>query len=194
MPSKDALQRLIDGVQTLIREHLALARAEIKDDLRTMGRDVLVGAAGVPALAAGYLVLMMAIGYLLALWMPNWAAFGIVALANLGVGGAISFAGIRKIMRARVGMPRTGEELQKDKQWLASLKEGPRVNGDGRLVEPVPARTQVTPSLQPNAVPAGKAGPTSGMHGSLNPRSVEPQRKQPEPVATTPPNGAGAVH
>ncbi|MCA1827447.1 MAG: phage holin family protein [Myxococcales bacterium] len=64
MPSKDALQRLIDGLQTLIREHLALARAELKDDARTMGRDLLVGAAGVPALAAGYLLLMMAIGYL----------------------------------------------------------------------------------------------------------------------------------
>src|SRR5689334_17356598 len=98
-PSKDALQRLIDGVQTLIREHLALARAEIKDDARAMGKDLLVGAAGVPALAAGYLLLMMAIGYLLALWVPTWVAFAIVAGANLGAGGAVSFAGIRKIMR-----------------------------------------------------------------------------------------------
>jgi len=50
--SRDALQRLLDGLQTLIREHLALARFELKEDVRDMGRDLLVGASGVPALAA----------------------------------------------------------------------------------------------------------------------------------------------
>ena len=125
--SKDALQRLIDGVQTLIREHMALARAEAKEDIRQMGRDAIVGAAGVPALLAGYLLLMMAIGFLLALWVPSWAAFGIVAFVNLAAGGAVSFVGIRKIMRNRVDMPHTGQELQRDKQWLSQL----RSNTDG---------------------------------------------------------------
>jgi uncharacterized membrane protein YqjE len=119
--SKDALQRLLDGLQTLIREHLALARVEIKDDLRSMARDGAVGAAGVPALAAGYLLMMIAIAYLLALWLPIWAAFGIVALINLGVGAAMSLAGLRKVMRQRPGLHRTNEELKKDKAWLAGL-------------------------------------------------------------------------
>jgi uncharacterized membrane protein YqjE len=119
--SKDALQRLLDGLQTLIREHLALARVEIKDDLRSMARDGAVGAAGVPALAAGYLLMMIAIAYLLALWLPIWAAFGIVALINLGVGAAMSLAGLRKVMRQRPGLHRTSEELKKDKAWLAGL-------------------------------------------------------------------------
>ena len=163
-PSKDALQRLIDGLQTLIRGHLALARAEIKDDLRSMGRDLLVGAAGVPALAAGYLLLMIAIGYLLALWLPNWAAFGIVATVNLAAGGAVSLAGVRKVMRQRVAMPRTGEELQRDKLWLASLKEG------ARAAEPIPPAGPVGipanvagPARPPlsGPVPAGKTGSTS---------------------------------
>src|SRR5438046_1148762 len=99
MPSKDALQRLIDGLQTLIREHLALARAELKEDVRSVGRDAVVGAAGVPALLAGYLLLMMALGFLLSLWMPTWAGLGIIALLNLGAGGAVTYAGIRKVMR-----------------------------------------------------------------------------------------------
>jgi uncharacterized membrane protein YqjE len=119
--SKDALQRLLDGLQTLIREHLALARVEIKDDLRSMARDGAVGAAGVPALGAGYLLMMIAIAYLLALWLPIWAAFGIVALINLGVGAAMSLAGLRKVMRQRPGLHRTSEELKKDKAWLAGL-------------------------------------------------------------------------
>jgi len=48
-PSVDALQRLLEGLQTVIREHLALARSEVKDDLRSMGRELMLGAAGVPA-------------------------------------------------------------------------------------------------------------------------------------------------
>jgi uncharacterized membrane protein YqjE len=123
-PTRDALQRLVDGVQTLIREHMALARAEIKDDVRSMGRDLLIGAAGVPALAAGYLLLMIALGFLLALWLPSWAAFGIVALVNLGAGGALTLAGVRKASRSRVGMPGTGAELERDKRWLASMRDG----------------------------------------------------------------------
>ena len=133
MPSKDALQRLLDGLQTLIREHLALVQAEIKDDLRGMGRDAVVVAAGVPALLAGYLLAMIALGYLLSLWLPLWAAFGVVALVNLGAGGAVSYAGLRKVMAQPMSMPGTGQELKRDKAWLSSLKEGKRANGDTRI-------------------------------------------------------------
>lgn len=140
MPSKDALQRLLDGLQTLIREHLALARAEIKDDVRGMVRDMVVVAAGVPALGAGYLLLMIAIAYGIATWLPVWAAFAMVALLNLGAGAAVSYIGLRKVMANGMSMSRTGEELQKDKAWLASLKEGTRDGGEGRtpLVQTLP--------------------------------------------------------
>lgn len=205
MPSKDALQRLLDGLQTLFREHLALARLEIKEDVRSTGKDLLAGAAGVPALAAGYLLLMIAIGYLLALWMPNWAAFGIVALLNLGAGGGMTFLGVRKVMRKRVGMPKTGEELRADKEWLASLKPGARpADGDGKIVVPVPAvagpvgvRGPMAPPAQPprsGAVPAGQAGSTGGATGSLGGRTIQSERRQPEPGGTTAPNGGASVH
>src|SRR5438105_2850461 len=152
--SKDALQRLIDGLQTLIREHLALARAELKQDARVLGRDLMVGAAGVPALAAGYLLLMMAIGYLLAIWLPAWAAFAVVAAANLGVGAAVTYAGIRKMMSGRVELRRTGEELQRDKRWLASLKERPRVEGDVHPAAPRPAGEPIARAGDPMGPPA----------------------------------------
>lgn len=132
VPSKDALQRLLDGLQTLIREHLALARAEIRDDVRSMGRDLVVAAAGVPALIAGYLLVMVASGYLLSLWLPLWASFGIVALVNLAAGAALTLAGTRKVMQKRPGLPRTGEELQRDKVWLAALNENTRPETNGR--------------------------------------------------------------
>ena len=133
MPSKDAFQRLIDGLQTLVREHMALARVELKEDLRGMGRDVLTGAAGVPALAAGYLLFMIALGYLLAVWLPSWAGFGIVALANLGAGAALTANGVRKVRARRVDLKDSAEELQEDRRWIASLGDGPRAQGEGQL-------------------------------------------------------------
>ncbi len=131
--SRDALQRLLDGLQTLIREHLALARFELKEDVRNMGRDLLVGASGVPALAAGYLLSMMAFGYLLAIWLPAWAAFGIVALVNLGAGSFLSFLWGRRAVQKRVQLRKTSEELKNDKEWLAALKSAPHTGGDGRI-------------------------------------------------------------
>ena len=126
MPSRDALQRLLDGLQTFIREHLALARVEMKSDLRTMGKDLAVGAAGVPALGAGYLLLMVAIALLLSRWLPSWAAFGIVAVGNLAAGGTLTWSGTRRVMRDRVDLPRTAEEIRRDRRWLSSMKQGSR--------------------------------------------------------------------
>jgi hypothetical protein len=141
-PSKDALQRLLDGMQTLVREHLALARAEAKEDLRSMGRDLALGAAGLPAILVGYLMLMMAVGYLLAQWLESWAAFGIVALANLAVGAGLTVACRKKLSRNRSQLRTSaGAELQRNKDWLASLPETTRPQSDGKLVEPSAAHS-----------------------------------------------------
>jgi Putative Actinobacterial Holin-X, holin superfamily III len=137
MPSKDAFQRLLDGLQTLVREHLALARVEAKEDLRIMGRDLAYGAAGVPPLAVGYLMLMMALGYLLAQWLETWAAFGIVAALNLGGGAVLTVVCRKKLMQTRLQRrSATGEELQTNKAWLSSLTETTRPQPDGKLPNP----------------------------------------------------------
>jgi hypothetical protein len=134
MPSKDALQRILDGLQTLVREHLALAKAEAKEDLRRMGKDLALGAAGLAPLAAGYLLLMMALAYLLAQWLPAWAAFAIVAAVNLAAGAALVLACRNKLARKRLQLRSgTGEELQRNKEWLASLPEATRPQPDGKL-------------------------------------------------------------
>jgi hypothetical protein len=141
MPSKDAFQRLLDGLQTLIREHLALARVEAKEDLRAMGRDLAYGAAGAPPLAVGYLMLMIALAYLLAQWLASWAAFGIVAVVNLAAGIALTIVCRKKLKenhpQALSGM---GEELQRNKVWLSSLTESTRPQPDDKVTDPNAAR------------------------------------------------------
>lgn len=149
--SKDALQQLLDGLQTFIREHLALARVEMKEDLRGLGRDLAVGAAGVPALAAGYLLSMIALGYLLAVWLPQWAAFAIVAVVNLAAGGLLTWSGTRRAMRSRIELIRTASEIRRDREWLASMTQGPR-RADTAIATPRPAGLS-----QPGAQPSDAA-------------------------------------
>src|SRR6266852_5666223 len=97
---RDALARLLDGVQTLFREHLALAKIELKDDLRRAGRDLLLGAAGLP-------LLMVALALLIALALPGWIAFALMALLNLLVGGALTKIYGEKARREKIALPRT---------------------------------------------------------------------------------------
>jgi len=141
MPSPDALHRLLDGLQTFIREHLALARVELKQDLRTMGRDLATGAAGLPALATGYLLFMFALASLISLWLPAWAAFGLVALLNLAAGGAITWSASRRVARDRIELPCTSEEIRRDRERMAELRHEARdttgnAGGAARLSQP----------------------------------------------------------
>ena len=148
VPSRDALHRLLDALQTLIREHLALARVELKQDLRTMGRDLATGAAGVPPLAAGFLLLMFAIASLLSIWLPAWAAFGIVALVNLVAGGAITLSGSRRVAHSRIELPCTAEEIRRDREWMAALK-----NPAGGSPANAPAAALSQPGSRPDVTP-----------------------------------------
>jgi len=134
---RDALARLIDGVQTLLREHLALAKTELKEDLRRTGRSLLLSAAGLPPLLAGYLLLMVGIALLIAQALPAWAAFGIVAIANLIGGGAVSAAFAAKARQEKVALPRTGEELRRDREWISAM-------GNGHAVPSAPAGEPMT--------------------------------------------------
>ena len=195
---RDALARLIDGVQTLFREHLALAKAELKDDVRRAGRSALLSAAGLPPLFVGYVLLMVAIARLLQLVLVGWAAFGIVALLNLAAGGALTLAFGAKVRAEKLALVRTSQELRRDKEWISSMR-----NGHGRVgaAEEAPSRmteerSDEAPAMTERAsagtsssrspqLPSGKAGATA----DLNPRTASPRRGQPVAGATSTPNG-----
>src|ERR1700738_1453137 len=92
-PVRDAVGRVLDAVQLLAKEHLELARVEIKRDLRAMGRDLAVAALGLPVLLTGWILGMVAVA--VALPLPRWASFGAVALINLAGGAALTATGDR---------------------------------------------------------------------------------------------------
>jgi uncharacterized membrane protein YqjE len=211
--ARDALSRLIDGFQTLVREHLALAKIELKEDVTRMARSLVLSAAGLPALLAGYMLFMVALALLLALVLPSWAAFGIVALVNIGAGGALTVVFGKKAKETPITLDSTGSELRRDRELLSSLKSRSETrapeamvatpadgNGNGhghghghpRVAQVVwsPASDGASAprdgaARMSAARPQGKAGATAG----LEQRSEEPAPGQPVAGATSTPNG-----
>src|SRR4051794_6050884 len=203
--TRDALNRLIDGFQTLVREHLALAKIELKEDVNRLARSLVLSAAGVPALIAGYMLLNIAIALLLATVMASWAAFGIVALVNLGAGSALTVVFGKKAKEMRISLSETGSELRRNGEMLSGLKPGtqaeppfpaPARAGEMRPAVPAPSLSPAPAAAAPSdgasmpataspATPLGKAGSTPG----LQRRSHDPMPGQPVPGAPPTPNG-----
>lgn len=99
----DAFARLLDGVQLLVREHLALARVELKSEARSFAQRLFPAAVAVPFLLSGWLLLML--GLAVALPLPRWAALAIVAAANLAAGAALAGVAWHRFSAAGPGLP-----------------------------------------------------------------------------------------
>jgi uncharacterized membrane protein YqjE len=177
---RDALARLLDGVQTLFREHLALAKTELKDDLRRAGRDLLLSAAGLAPLLIGYALLMIAVALLIAQALPGWLAFALVGLVNLIAGGGMTLAFMNKAKQDKIALPRTEEELRRDRYWLAALRQV--APGPGAQA---PAAGAGADGARSASLPSGKAGATA----DLGPRSSSRSPGQPVGGATSTPDG-----
>jgi uncharacterized membrane protein YqjE len=122
---KPAFERLADGVSTLVKQHLELARYEIKQDVSTTGRRVaILGACAVVGLL-GYLLLNIA-GIGLAGWLGGWLAAwitaAVLALVHLGAaGGLAAYFGKKLKEQKPIDLAQTNDELDRDKQWLRKI-------------------------------------------------------------------------
>jgi len=175
--ARDALNRLIDGFQTLVREHLALAKVELKDDLKRMGRSLVLSAAGLPALLAGYLFLNAAVALLLALAIPSWAAFGIVALLNLGAGSALTIHFVKKARETPISLGSTTTELRRDREMLSGLK-------NGAVAAPPPA-VETVPTERAPARPSWTPAANARSDGGVRPQPAPAVAPKGEPVTAS---------
>lgn len=121
----DALKRLTDGMSRLVRDHIALARTELKQDLRAAGKDVVLAAAGLPSLLLGYAFVMAALAFWLAQAIGMAGGFAIIGLLNLAVGGALAFVfGRRLAGRDKPDLDRTTAQIKEGGKWLRELRNG----------------------------------------------------------------------
>ncbi|HEY3449817.1 MAG TPA: phage holin family protein [Myxococcales bacterium] len=121
----EAVTGLSQGMNALVRGHLALARVEVVRDLKALGKDAALELAGVPMLMASYLLLWIGIGYLLALAIPTWASFLICAGANLLGGLTLLAVGYALMKKQKVELPASADEIRRDREWASKLREPP---------------------------------------------------------------------
>ncbi|WP_433513431.1 phage holin family protein [Nonomuraea sp. CA-143628] len=133
-PEEESLGSLVaqasDHISTLIRSEIELAKAEFRFDAKRVGT-----AGGLFAAAAfmAHLCLILAsftIAFVLAQWLPNWAAFLIVTVFYLLVAGLLVFIGIRRL-KGLAGMKRTARSIKGLKEIASPEKEIEPVTSDG---------------------------------------------------------------
>jgi uncharacterized membrane protein YqjE len=124
---KPAFERLTNGLSTLVKQHLELARHEVKQDVKTTGTRVGIIAACAVIGLVGYIMLLAA-GVLFAGWLGGWLAAwitaGAEALANLALAGGLATYFGKKLRDDKpVNLAQTNDELDEDKRWLRAIGE-----------------------------------------------------------------------
>lgn len=134
---KPAFERLTDGVSTLVKQHIELARYEITQDAFTAGRRVAILGACAALGAFGYLFLLVAltlfVGWLGGL-VAAWICAAVIGLINLGVASLVGLKYAKKLRAHKpVHLTQLGDEIDKDKQWLRQIA------ATSRKPDPTPA-------------------------------------------------------
>jgi integral membrane sensor domain MASE1 len=112
------IRSLLVDARELIREEIALARAEIREEITTVG--FALGAAALAALI-GAALLCVALGGAIAYFLtwPTWAGYVIVTV--LLFGGAYLLVRYGRGQLTRVGtFPRTTESVKENMAWMQS--------------------------------------------------------------------------
>jgi hypothetical protein len=103
---------------TLIRQEVALAKAEMSQKATRAGKDVGFLAAGGAVLYAGFLALIATIIIGLGqAGLPWWVSALIVGLVVTAVGGLLVWKGIDDLKHASAVPERTVETLKEDGKW-----------------------------------------------------------------------------
>jgi hypothetical protein len=121
LPLDELLKRLASETGTLVRQEIALARAEMREKTKagSAGAAMVGGGAVVALMAAGALTAMLILA--LATAMPGWLAALIVAVL-FAIGAALLVrSGITAIKRAMPPVPETSiERAKEDVRWVTA--------------------------------------------------------------------------
>ena len=102
----------------LIRQELALLKAELHEKFSRVGQGASALTAGGLIAFSGWLVLLAAAVLGLATVLPGWLAALIVALVVLAIAGALVFIGKSRFDADSLMPRRTMRSLREDEEWL----------------------------------------------------------------------------
>jgi hypothetical protein len=108
---------VVDGLRTLGRQHVALAKLEATEaaSVRMQGVGMIVAAGVVAMFAVGFVAAAAAAG--LAVVLPTWAAILNVAVLLVAVAGVLVVAARRVLRTAPPAGERIRETLKEDARW-----------------------------------------------------------------------------
>jgi uncharacterized membrane protein YqjE len=113
----DLLKRLSQETSTLVRQEMALARAELTEQGKRAGTGAgMLGGAGVAGLLTLGALTATVIG-ILDTGMPFWLAALIVTLIWGAVAGVLALQGRNKLKEATPPAPQTVETVKEDVRW-----------------------------------------------------------------------------
>lgn len=127
----DLFRQLAQDSATLIRQEVALAKAELRDNAKTAAGDLSMVAVGVAIAATGALVLTAFLVILLGELLVNyWLAALLVGLVYLLLGGGLAWSKLNRLRAADLRPEHTIDTLKEDKQWIQDeireARGGPR--------------------------------------------------------------------
>jgi hypothetical protein len=102
----------------LVRQELALFKAELQEKLSKAGIGAALVGAGALIAYSGWLFLLLAAVFALALVLPVWAAALIVGALVLGIGGVLALVGKSRMRADALTPERTMRSLREDQAWI----------------------------------------------------------------------------
>jgi len=96
-----ALERLADGAQGVVRDQLELARIEARDAVLGSLSGASAALVGAIFLITGWTALSLAAYTLLLATLPPWASFVVVAAVNLALGTGAAAWGMHRMRNPR---------------------------------------------------------------------------------------------
>jgi uncharacterized membrane protein YqjE len=118
----DLLRQLSQETSTLVRQEMALARAELTEKGKRAGVGAgMLGAAGVATLLT-LGTLTACIILVLSEWMDAWLAALIHTAVWAAIAGVLALQGRNKVQEATPPAPQTVETLKEDVEWAKTQK------------------------------------------------------------------------
>jgi integral membrane sensor domain MASE1 len=117
----ELIRSLLDDTRVLIREELALAQAEIREELSTAQTVALAFGSAALAAAIGAVLLAVALGGAIAYFLnwPAWTGYAIVAVLLFAAGYFLVRLGRNRLARVRA-LPQTTATVKENLAWIQS--------------------------------------------------------------------------
>jgi hypothetical protein len=119
----DVLRNAINDAQDLVRGEIALAKAEMREEVRRVGAGVVLMAFAAVAgiVATIFLLAALAWGLTGVFAWPVWLGFGLVGVLVALLAGLLAYVGRSRFNGDRY-MPLTVDTLKENMQWMRAQK------------------------------------------------------------------------